>query len=167
MGASTVTNTLTPEQIFALSRVAPSQSKEVKAARDELQPGQIKGDFLAHIEYDSTVGTDFEVRDDTSWKDLALLALSKIQATNPAVVDQIFKRSQLALAEGDEPLPEAEIKAVEKRVKELAVELLPKKTQKGHVTGFFRAEAVELVQAAPVLVAAKPAPKALSSVAAK
>lgn len=146
------TESLTPEQILALSKVASPSSKEVKGARPLVPEGQHKGECLLALKYDITVGAPHPAAPSVPWEKIAVLAMSRIDAaTQKALVRQAL----------DPEVDPKGKKATKERVQKIARELLPDVQKSGPITGTAVCTAVQL--AAPGVFQLPPAPATIGA----
>jgi len=126
--------TLSPIEVLAISKAASASSKEVKAARELVGPGEYTGEVTVTIGYGFKVGEDYDKDASVPWMDLALVALSKLNGTTRAsIIAEMAEMKADKLLSGKTMAPAvAEAKAdVTAKVKELYA---PKNT-KGRVDG--------------------------------
>jgi hypothetical protein len=126
--------TLSPIEILAISKAASASSKEVKAARELVGPGEYTGTVTVTLDYGFKVGEDYDKDASVPWMDLALVALSKLNGTTRnAIIEQMAQMKADKLLSGKTVAPAiAEAKAdVTAKIKELYA---PKNT-KGRVDG--------------------------------
>tara|TARA_R110002110_G_scaffold16569_30_gene71718 strand:+ start:1866 stop:2327 length:462 start_codon:yes stop_codon:yes gene_type:complete len=128
------TNTLTPVEILAISKAASASSKEVKAARELVGPGEYTGQVTVTLDYGFKVGEDYEKDQSVPWMDLALVALSKLNGTTRAsIIAEMAEMKAAKQLSGKTMAPAvAEAKA---DVTTKIQELYAPKTAKGRVDG--------------------------------
>lgn len=126
--------TLSPIEVLAISKAASASSKEVKAARELVGPGEYTGEVTVTFRYGFKVGEDYEKDQSVPYMDLLLVALSKVNAATRATIIAEMAELKAAKQLSGKTMDPA-LKKIKDDITAKIKELYAPKNTKGRVDG--------------------------------